>query len=128
MWKGYCKMNLSLSEIFNVLLVAASALEYIHSQGMVHRDVHPNRFHHFSSGVRFNPVGMPFNFKKLVKSPNFCGHINYSAPEMVMGVPFFDGKADIWAVGCCIYFLVAKKDLFDCNGNTRLVKQKILSG
>jgi len=29
-------------------------------------------------------VGMPYNFKKLLKNDSFQGHLNYSAPEMIL--------------------------------------------
>jgi hypothetical protein len=28
-------------------------------------------------------IGMPYNYKKLLKKDNFCGHVNYSAPELI---------------------------------------------
>jgi hypothetical protein len=34
--------------------------------------------------VKFNSIGMPFNFKKLLKRDNFSGHVNYSAPELIL--------------------------------------------
>ena len=56
---------------------------------------------------------MPFNFKKLLKRDNFSGHVNYSAPELILEKNYFSTKADIWSMGCCIYFMLAKKDPFD---------------
>ena len=125
-WKSYAKSNLKPEEILQILMVACQALTHLHQQGIVHRDVHPSRFHKFNSGIKFNPIGMPFNFKKLVKKSNFSGHINYSAPEMILEMQYFDDKADIWALGCCIYYFVNKRDLFDCNGDHRMTKSKIL--
>lgn len=60
-------------------------LEYIHEQGLTHRDVHPSRIQQFEGGVvKFNTIGLPYNFKKLLKRDDFSGHINYSAPELIM--------------------------------------------
>jgi len=56
---------------------------------------------------------MPFNFKKLLKRDNFSGHVNYSAPELILEKMHFTSKVDIWSLGCCIYFMLAKKDPFD---------------
>lgn len=69
---------------------------------------------------------MPFNFKKLLKRDNFSGHLNYSPPEMIQEKANFTEKVDIWSLGCCIYYIVAKKDPFD--GKTPYeTKQNILN-
>lgn len=56
---------------------------------------------------------MPFNFKKLLKRDNFSGHVNYSAPELILEKIYFSNKVDVWSFGCCIYYLINKKDPFD---------------
>jgi serine/threonine protein kinase len=58
-------------------------VEHIHSKGMIFRDVHPTRIHLTNGEIKFNLVGMPYNFKKLLKNENFSGHLNYSAPEIL---------------------------------------------
>lgn len=59
-------------------------------------------------------IGMPYNYKKLLKSDTFCGHLNYSSPEMLQDNPEnFSAKLDIWALGCCLYFIASKKDPFE---------------
>ena len=61
----------------------ARALEYVHFRGLIHRDVHPTRIH-FNNGLcKFNLIGLPYNFKKLLKCTNYSGHVNYSAPEII---------------------------------------------
>ena len=63
--------------------------------------------------VKFNSIGMPFNFKKLLKRDNFSGHVNYSAPELIMEKQYFTQKVDVWSLGCCIFYLITKKDPFE---------------
>jgi serine/threonine protein kinase len=59
---------------------------------------------------------MPYNYKKLLKNDTFCGHLNYSSPEMLQeNSELFSPKLDIWAIGCCLYFLTSKKDPFDAS-------------
>ena len=62
--------------------------------------------------LKFNSIGLPFNFKKLLKRDNFSGHVNYSAPELIMEQAF-SNKVDVWSFGCCIYYMLNKKDPFD---------------
>lgn len=73
-----------------------------------------------------NPIGLPYNFKKLLKRDNFSGHINYSAPELIMEKNQFTSKVDVWALGCCLYYLIMKKDPFDAK-EPYLIKQNILN-
>jgi serine/threonine protein kinase len=56
---------------------------------------------------------LPYNFKKLVKRDNFSGHINYSAPELILEKQLFSHKVDVWSLGCILYYMITKKDPFD---------------
>ena len=56
---------------------------------------------------------MPFNFKKLLKRSNFAGHLNYSSPELILENIEFSSSVDSWSLGCCMYYLMSKRDPFD---------------
>ena len=80
-----------------------------------------------SGGIpKFNFVGMPYNFKKLLKKDNFSGHVNYSCPELVLEQEKFTSKVDIWSLGCVLYYLATKKDPFSCK-DPKQIKQRILN-
>jgi len=34
--------------------------------------------------VKWNLIGMPYNFKKLMKHASYTGHLNYTAPELIL--------------------------------------------
>lgn len=92
------------------------AVQYIHERGVTHRDIHPTRINLIGNTVKLNLIGMPYNFKKLLKSENFCGHLYYSAPEMLSDNSYnHSQKVDIWALGCCLYFLASNKDPFEAS-------------
>jgi len=102
-WKSFCKRAFTDQEIIKVFEALCGAVEFLHGINHIHRDIHPSRLHLLGHTLKFNHIGMPFNFKKLLKRDNFCGHINYSAPEMILDSPYFSNKCDIWALGCCLY-------------------------
>jgi serine/threonine protein kinase len=76
--------------------------------------------------VKFNPIGLPYNFKKLLKRDNFSGHINYSAPELILEKAMFSHKVDVWSLGCALYYLIIKKDPFD-GPDPNEIKRNILN-
>ena len=69
---------------------------------------------------------MPYNFKKLLKRADFSGHVNYSAPELILEKPSFSNKVDIWALGCCLYYILYKRDPFE-GKEPMEVKNRILN-
>ncbi len=127
LWKTYCKKKFTPEEIFIIIKHMAHAIEFLHQLRFVHRDVHPSRFMQFANNIiKFNPIGLPYNFKKLLKRDNFSGHINYSAPELILEKPIFTPKVDVWSLGCSLYYLVIKKDPFD-GPDPNEIKRNILS-
>lgn len=52
--------------------------------------------------------------------------INYTAPEMVRSTASSAGcYSDIFSFGCLAYHLIARKPLFDCNNNVKMVNANL---
>lgn len=48
--------------------------------------------------------------------------LNYTAPELVRSkTPSAGASSDIFSFGCLAYHLVARKPLFDCHNNVKMV-------
>lgn len=82
-WKQFCKTEFTTEQILNYFRQLTSAVAHLNSHGIIHRDVHPTRIHHYNGLIKFNMIALPYNFKKLLKRPSFSGHLNYSAPEFI---------------------------------------------
>ena len=125
-WKSFWKRKFSTFDILTIFRQIWEALAHLHKNNIVHRDVHPTRIHFLNGWAKFNHIGMPYNYKKLLKKENFSGHINYSAPELIKEDSGFDGKVDVWSLGWWLYYLYTKNDPFE--GKTpALIKKNILT-
>lgn len=52
--------------------------------------------------------------------------LNYTAPELVRSkTNSFGCSSDIFSFGCVAYHLIARKPLFDCNNNVKMVLSDI---
>lgn len=126
-WKTFCKKKFTPDEILTIMRQLTFGIDFLHRLSFIHRDVHPSRIQCFGGNIiKFNPIGLPYNFKKLLKRENFSGHINYSAPELIMEKSSFSPKVDIWSIGCCLYYMILKRDPFDGKDPSQ-IKQNILS-
>lgn len=124
-WKAFCKKKFTTIEILMIFRQMCHVLHYLHSNDLIHRDVHPTRLHLVKGKAKFNFIGMPYNYKKLLKKENFSGHINYSPPELILEQMNFSDKVDVWSLGWWLYFLVAKKDPFE-GKDPKTIKDSIL--
>ncbi|MBN1933693.1 MAG: serine/threonine-protein kinase PknK [Anaerolineae bacterium] len=101
--------ELSPQQIIDLSLQICDALDYAHNQGLVHRDIKPENVMILSTGrVKITDFGLA----RLATSPHLThsgmitGTPSYMAPEQIAGEEL-DGRADIFALGCVMYEMIA---------------------
>ncbi|MEX2170266.1 MAG: serine/threonine-protein kinase [Pirellulales bacterium] len=98
---------------------AARALAYAHSQDIVHRDIKPSNMLLDEAGVlRIVDFGLAKlladDGRKVETSQNsdgtefgtFLGTVGYAAPEQLRPDQMVDHRADIYGLGCVLYFML----------------------
>jgi serine/threonine protein kinase len=100
------------------LIQAARGLEAAHGMGIVHRDIKPGNLMLDRGGtVRVLDLGLariidasnPFSKTatgRLTQSGIYMGTIDYMAPEQADDPHGVDHRADIYSLGCTLYFLL----------------------
>lgn len=87
-----------------------SAVEYLHGQGIVHRDLGPKNVLVSSSLQDLRVID--FNAACLHDAASACepltptGTLLFCAPEVVLGEPS-SAAADVWTAGLCVYLMVS---------------------
>ncbi len=97
--------------------------------GVVHRDVSPQNILVSSKGnAKLIDFGIAKALVRLSGETNaglLKGKIQYMAPEQAMGRPL-DRRADVWAAGACLYYLLCGAPPFD--GENQLATLHLLTG
>ncbi|MGA9237355.1 MAG: serine/threonine-protein kinase, partial [Desulfobacterales bacterium] len=121
---------LPLPATLRVMIQMLDALDYAHSQGIVHRDIKPGNIMIEKHSRR--PLVTDFGIVQVLNSNTEAakavhGTPLYMAPEQILGQDV-DGRADIYAAGTMFYqMLVAELPLPEFKSKTDLLKHKILS-
>ncbi|CAH8828571.1 unnamed protein product [Trichobilharzia szidati] len=105
-----------------------SAVDYIHSCGIVHRDL---KAENILLDSEMNIKLVDFSFGTHFNSPThllntWCGSPPYAAPEIFLGEPYVGVKADIWSLGVILYVMVCGALPFDAQSLPHL-KNQVLS-
>ena len=87
-----------------ILLQVADALEYVHQQGFLHRDICPRNVMINQAGVvKLIDFGLAIpNLPQFTRAGNRTGTTNYLAPELIKRLPT-DQRVDLFALGVTAY-------------------------
>jgi len=103
---------------------AAMALQHMHDRGLIHRDVKPDNLMLGNEGVvKIIDVGLALWGRTKVQqaSPFLAGTLDYMAPEQFRASDQIDARADIYSLGCTLYYLLTGRRFLRC---TRLATGK----
>lgn len=79
-------------------------IDYCHLENIFHRDIKlSNVMINKHKKIFLIDFGFALIADKDHLIKNYCGTLNYMAPELVLGKPHKGGPADIWALGVLLY-------------------------
>ncbi len=113
----------------NCILQAAKGLEFAHNVGVVHRDIKPANLLLDKKGtVKVLDMGLARlsgnedapTQAELTGTGAVMGTVDYMAPEQALSTRTADARADIYALGCSLYYLLTGKATYA--GETLMAK------
>lgn len=109
----------------SVIAQAAQGLAYAHAQGIVHRDVKPGNLLVRKDGrVKVLDLGLAGSMleEESMRLGRVVGTMDYIAPEQIRSADTVGPTADIYALGCTLYFALSGQRPFP--GGTAREKQQ----
>lgn len=111
--REHCPAGMPVDEALSIITAVASALDYAHHRGLLHRDVKPANI------LLTGPDGGPgrvfladFGIARriddaagLTRTNMAVGTVAYASPEQLMGKPI-DGRADQYSLACTAFQLL----------------------
>ncbi|XP_030559258.1 serine/threonine-protein kinase Nek8 [Drosophila novamexicana] len=105
----------------------SSAINYMHSENILHRDLKTaNVFLNGRGIVKIGDFGISKIMNAKIHAQTVLGTPYYFSPEMCEGKEY-DNKSDIWALGCILGELCCLKKTFAASNLSELVT-KIMAG
>ena len=104
---------LAASDACDITRQAALGLAHAHRLGLVHRDVKPaNVMLDRNGGVKVLDLGLALLRKELLdrvsltEGGQVMGTVDFTAPEQTLDPHHVDGRSDIYALGCTLYYML----------------------
>jgi serine/threonine protein kinase len=107
---------LPIANACNYLYQAALGLQHAHESGMVHRDIKPGNLMLSRQGGRPLVKVLDFGLAKVIREGptdgtlthegQMLGTPDYIAPEQIVDARRADIRADIYSLGCTLYYLL----------------------
>jgi Protein kinase domain len=116
---------LAVAHAANFAYQAAQGLQHAHERGMVHRDIKPNNLMLARDGARATVKILDFGLAKatqeapveggLTREGQMLGTPDYIAPEQSLDAQKADIRADIYSLGCTLYYLLTGGPPFEAH-------------
>ncbi len=127
--RSFCRPDalLSLEQIVEIGFKCAMALDYVHRQGLIHRDVKPANILAVMNGphivdVKITDFGSVLALDADETQVHRVGSLAYMSPEQLDGSEL-DCSADIYSLAAVLYHLVAGRPPFEGPSQTALMHQ-----
>lgn len=120
------RKRLTAKETRYFMLQLISAVEYMHSNRVIHRDLKlGNIFLNANMEIKVGDFGLAAKLEfSEEKKRTMCGTPNYIAPEIIEGSVGYSYEVDIWSMGVICFAFLFGRPPFETN-EVKLTYKKI---
>lgn len=107
---------LSVDQVLDYIEQAATALQYAHEEGVLHRDVKPANLLVDASGhVKVLDMGLARldTSEGLTTTGEVIGTASTMAPEQGDDIRLVDERSDVYGLGCSLFYLLAGRHMYE---------------
>jgi serine/threonine-protein kinase len=121
------KRNLPIKTTLKILDSILSALDYAHSQNIIHKDIKPDNI--LIESYQKRPIIVDFGLAQVVQKSSetsnmIAGTPMYMAPEQILEPEAVDARADIYASATMLYEMLSPEPLFAEIGSIQEILQR----